>query len=499
MRSIFSPTVLLYGLLVFCNLSLASFVMSQPVLSHQTISMGGGTAYLTGPVANFYNPANLMIRDNHRRNRLTLAQGGFSLSEGIGIRNFYKGYIGIEDYFTFYNEDHDLNHVSSDILESRFPDNADLFANTARFDVMHLGISFTRKHHSYSMALRSRGINSIELNRGWYDATPVFGENGEALKRTLRQNLYSFHEVSFGLAGEVLMVNGWLPGLNKLYFGIAPKLIIGSMFFEGDYTTNYFRQPEDDTYHYISNYEAKTVGEISRMMRTTSAPGSNKHQALLETTGLGLGIDLGFTYVMSLKDDLSLAPHSNESLRKSLRFSISMTDLGLVSYYEQPTEFHSGIDTTLIQELPDPITGNFTGQIGEFTNFISSRMGELPQEDITSGGSRLNEMLPATLHIGTALQYNKLLVAADHQYQIKSSQFEDRQWQTSLGTELRLLKFLPLRSGISLNSEMQPMLGLGLGIDAGFWEISLATRLKKGYDDDIYSVGLAMAAMQFRF
>ncbi|MEX2404292.1 MAG: hypothetical protein WD625_09160, partial [Balneolales bacterium] len=117
----------------------------------------------------------------------------------------------------------------------------------------------------------------------------------------------------------------------------------------------------------------------------------------------------------------------------------------------------------------------------------------------TSVEKKFNYKLPAALHLGSALQYNRFLVAVDAEYQISPVRFDQQGWHTRVGTEFRLLKFIPLRSGITLNPSMETTLGIGAGIDAGLWEVSVATQLKQGYNKKAYTVGLAVAALQFRF
>lgn len=508
MEPLIYRTVVFQVLLAIFLLSIASHVTAQPVLSHQTISMGGGTSYITGPAANFYNPANLMIRDNRRRNKLILAQGGFYLSEGIELGNLKQDYASFGDYFTNYNSPESGGEYSkSEILQRRFPDENSLFSNSARFDVISFGISFTREQNAYSLALRSRSTNSFEINRGWYDDSFHGNGSGEELERTLRQNLQTYHELSFGFAREVSMVNGWIPGLNRLYFGIAPKLIVGGMFFNGDYSSTYFREQGDGDIQYTRQYSTKSVAD-----NATADPSkldddssdnlfmdqiTNYGQTFFKTTGLGIGIDAGFTFVVNLDNDNSF---STDLKDKSLRLSISMTDIGFVSYNEQPSVFQSLSHTKEAVSDPGNVQQNFKGRIGEFSDFISNNSGDTESLDLgTSVEKRFNDMLPAALHLGAALQYNRFLTAVDLEYQLSPVRFDQEGWYTRVGTEFRLLKFLPIRSGISLNPSMETILGLGTGIDAGVWELSLATKIKQGYNNKAYTIGLAVAALQFRF
>lgn len=503
-------TVITLLLSVVYVLSITLHVKAQPVLTAQSISMGGGASYLTGPAANFYNPANLMISDNIRRNKLMLGQGGFHLTEGLNTDGLRQEYGTFVNYFNRYDAlQSDQGYTHSETLQRRFPDGRAIFTNSARYDVIAFGISFTRRQYAISLALRSRSTNAFEINRGWYDSTFEAGENGEKLVRTLRQNLMTYHEVSLGFAREMTMINGMMPGPNKLYFGIAPKLIAGGMFFEGDYTSTYFRDPVNGDYQYASQYRAKSVAENTNIIQRTSSTFDNNHltsyapgypQSLLETNGVGVGLDMGFTFIMSLEGDNLFAPSANDPLRKSLRFSVSMTDIGFVSYNERPSVFQSAIDTSVAGASPETTHRHFSGQIGEFTNFISSHTNESHSLDtVTALRERFNNRLPAALHLGSALQYKRLLAAVDLEYQINPARFDKQGWHTRIGAEFRLLKSLPLRTGLSLNPSMDPILGLGAGIDTGFWEISVATQLKQGYSKEAYAVGLAVAALQFRF
>ncbi|MEX1121404.1 MAG: DUF5723 family protein [Balneolales bacterium] len=508
MKTIFPKTVYLPVITLIFALSYTAHVDAQPVLTQQSISMGGGGSYLTGPAANFYNPANLMIRDQARRNRIILGQGGFFLSEGIGTKNLMQNYRDFANYFTSYNA-LETGQSDAETLDRRFPTNSDIFANTARYDVLAFGISFTRNENAYSLALRSRSTNTYEINQSWFDNSFETTEDGDTHVRTLRHNLKTYHELSFGFAREVSMVNGWIPGLSKLYFGIAPKLVIGGMFFDGDYSSTYFNDPVEGTLQHTSQYVARSVARNTNtyVSNPASPPVAKiadqplvKPQSILKNTGIGMGLDFGLTYIKSLDGDNSLAPGSADPLRKSLRFSISMTDIGFVSYKEQPSVFQIVTDTVNIGSKPQKAERHYAGQIGEFTSFISnySEVTDSP-ESSTSVTGQFNRKLPAALHLGSALQYHRFLAAVDLEYQISPVRSDYKGWHTRFGTELRLLKFLPLRAGVSLTPSMKPTLGLGAGIDTGFWELSVATQLKRGINNEIYTVGLAVAALQFRF
>ncbi|MEX1136886.1 MAG: DUF5723 family protein [Balneolales bacterium] len=507
MKTLFYRTVFFLFLLFTFSLSLTHHVGAQPVLSQQSISMGGGASYITGPAANFYNPANLMIRDNIRPNKLILAQGGFYLSEGIKAEDLTQDYIGFGDYFTNFDATKPRpDYSSSEILQLRFSNDNSIFSNSARFDIIAFGFSFTRKQHAFSLALRSRSTNSFEISRGWYDDTFQSSGQEDKLERTLRQNVQTYHELSLGFAREVSMVNGWIPGLNRLYFGIAPKLMVGGMFFDGDYTSTYFRDQGGNDMQYTSQYSARSVADKQPSLAPKSDASSStnlmtgQRQSLFEPTGTGVGLDVGLTFVMSLDDDNSLAPKSDGPLRKSLRFSVSMTDIGFISYNEQPLVLRTSSDTTRAASTPENIHRDFTGQIGEFTSFISEKSDKSESLGAaTSVEKKFNYKLPAALHLGSALQYNRFLVAVDAEYQISPVRFDQQGWHTRVGTEFRLLKFIPLRSGITLNPSMETTLGIGAGIDAGLWEVSVATQLKQGYNKKAYTVGLAVAALQFRF
>ncbi|MEX2639920.1 MAG: DUF5723 family protein [Balneolales bacterium] len=470
-------------------------VHAQPVLSQQTVSMGGGSGYITGPAANFFNPANLMIRDKLRRNRLVLGQGGFYLSEGVAAADLLNEYNAFEARFSRYNgRNTHQDYSSEEILQRRFPDDNTTFAATARYDVLAFGISFLREDYAFSLALRSRSSNAFELNRGWYDPALPAGDDGEMLERKLRQNLQTYHEISFGLAGEVTLINGMMPGMNKLYFGIAPKLVAGGLFFKGDYSSVHFRESGEGPMPYAREFSAS--GMLSRSAGSFSeASGSS----LLETAGLGLGLDVGFTFIKGLDDDVSLAPGSGETLRKSLRFSLSMTDIGFVSYKEQPVLLNTRNDAGASGSSPPEFTGwRFIGQVGEFADFIGGNAGDATVQT-SAGEKRVTQKLPAAVHLGTVFQYNRLMASVDLEYELNPVHFHKQGWQTSFGAELRLLNILPIRSGVSFSPAMDPLVGLGVGFDADIWEFSIAAQFKKGYDDRVHTIGLAVAALQFRF
>jgi len=76
--------------------------------------------------------------------------------------------------------------------------------------------------------------------------------------------------------------------------------------------------------------------------------------------------------------------------------------------------------------------------------------------------------LPVIAKAGVAYQVKKMLVAFDWEQGFKDAPGSSKKPKLSLGTELKLLSFLPLRAGLSLGGKEGFCLSSGFGLDFGF-------------------------------
>ena len=479
---------------------------AQISVSPHTIALGGGVAFSSGLSAHFTNPANLLIRDDLRRHQVSLGLGGVYHSNGTRMTRASRLPGDMTSHF-LPNTPPARTTISETDLSRIFSD-SDHYHMTRSYEIVPMGYSWSNGTRARSLALRSRGIASYELNSSWYSATDVSDVSEAALTRYINESYQVYHEVSFAMAREVTMLNQWQAGLNTLYIGLAPKFLVGGMYSQTEYISEY--NYANDYWQNSGNLEIRHTGDMNRyltdLLRTGDAdqafrnhlsPSSN-----FKPGGAGFGIDAGLTYIIPLGDDISLSPHVEEPLRKSLRFSIALTDLGFIRYHNNPAEWQSRNITRSYSELPETNI-DFSGKPGELIRYIHKDSGE---DSALENLAKINEdafyvQLPTELHIGTALQYNRVTSTADLNYRFNSPDYNADGWRVSLGTELRLLRFLPVMGSIQLNPGAKASLGAGAGLDFGVVKAMGAFRIFRVNHDvaEWHVTSLSSLALQIRF
>ncbi len=481
-------------------------LQAQTVATPGQTALGGGTAFSTGLSAHFNNPANLMTRQDQRRHQVAAGAGGFYYSTGAALRNPFALYDELLPYFI----PEDLESVAEldPADRERMFFGSDRFHQTQAYEIIPVGYTWTGKNSAYSLAFRSRGISSFEMNRNWYE-NALEGEDTEAtFLRYMNDNYQVYHEISVAFAREVTMVNQWHSGLNTLYIGLAPKLLLGGMYSQIRYRSEY--RPDGDIWLNTESMEVQAAGNMNAYLEdllfsNDPAQASRNHlgsSSNMNTSGYGIGLDAGLTYIIPLGDDTSLSPHSSEPLRKSLRFSIALTDLGAIRYGRNPGEWQTRTVTRPQSQISEN-SARFDGKPGEFLQYLHENSQEstvLDNLDRT-GDSPFTIQLPTELHTGAALQYRWFASMIDLNYRFNSPDFRTDGWRLSLASEVRLLDIIPLTGSVQLNPGGYAAIGAGAGLDLGYLRVSGALRLFRSDEESpqwqINSIsGLAM---QVRF
>ncbi len=463
-------------------------VTARSVGHPDIVALGGGTAYLSGIDAHFHNPANLALHKRSGRFQISAGSGGVYDSRGERIsswshfpdivsRHFYSGTTPGNEFW------------SDDDVTSLFS-NDDRLRHTRKYEFTPVAISWSGGNSARSVALRSRGMSSFQISRNWFDAANA-SESGEeeSLSRRLSEQYHVYHELSVGFAREVTMFNNWTADLNTLYFGIAPKFILGGMHSDSEFESRYIRS--DNEWDNSKHLTAHVAGDIDRFVSELIA-GADPHQthrehfsrsSNMEVNGIGMGLDAGLTYVMPLGDDIALSPHVDRPLRKSLRFSIAVHDLGAVRYHNHDGTRESRTITRTYEDIPESDAG-FSGYPAELFHYLAKDEAE---QSVFENLADVDEsayyvQLPTKLHLGAAIQYNWFVGLIDLNYRFNAPEFETDGWITSLGSEIRILPFLPVKGSMQIRPDGSISFGAGLGLDAGPVSASGAVRLHRNSD-----------------
>lgn len=502
----------LYGCLFFLLILGFSSLRAQPVLDARNISLGGGgTAYLSGVESNFYNPANLAIYDR---------KGTFHLSVGT-LGSFFEPVLSSDrpqsqldryaDTFLPYEpgEQNITSEQRNIILDENYAGNDLTSEHLARADILWGGIQWKQDEKAYSLVLRTRGGSRIDVGRGWYSLDPI--EKGENRIRdfSLVKQLQVLHEISFGFAQEFKFINGLMPGINKLFVGIAPKFVIGGAYENTFYNGRYVTSSESNETRYTRAFTFHSSGSYSDMINSYRASRDPQdaidseldNKFLLNPTGYGAGIDFGLTYIIPLGSDVTLLDKGKNKrpVGKSLRIGLSVTDIGVVHYSSSPLQITSGQITSQV-DRQEPLNNRFVGSAGQLPVFFEEAE-ELPNpffEAESRSEEPFSSSLPTSINAGVILDINRLKVMSDFTLGLQNTAFTNKKLVARFGLESRALPWLPIRFGTTLATGKPVRFGAGTGIETRYWDFSIATQIlvKSGMlTSDV--VGGAIAALQF--
>jgi hypothetical protein len=444
-------------------------------------AMGGVSAAVSDGIgAAFTNPANLMIR-NHAQ--------GFQVAGGWVSYQTTAGF--------------DLSPVPGSYLDQSAPfrpfmagwsaPETDGRLTYARFDALVAGFGLTQPGYGLSLAWRIRGENTYGSGSGWYGTDP-----GLPADHQLRQNLRVMHEVGLGVAWEYELISGWLTDLSKLFVGIQPKVLVPGMLLEQTLVSEY---RADGTH--TGGYSLVAAGAAaSAAIGEPSVP--IRDADLFRPTGIGGGIDMGLTYIIGLGNEQSLGTRRRQRTRNSIRFSAAVSDLGLVRYSDQATTRQNPRQTRSGPlQPPAPVDVPFHGAPGQIEAILPSAVVEkaLVESATTETGQPIYQSLPTLARVGGALQWNRVLVAGDLHLPLFVHPYYGEERSIRIGTEISLLRTVPLRAGAILQENRKTEYTAGMGLDFRNLALAVSARFRTAGDgsDGMRPVGAALASLQIRF
>ena len=483
--------------------------LAQPVLTPRNIALGGGgSTYITDYNANFYNPANLLIRDRNS-----------SFDIGFFITGtYYNGVLNSTNLETqTQNFENNLRQYKAgsygitpderlQVLEDHFKRDRLTSIHQSRLESTLLGLRWRKSNKAFSLAIRTRTASSFEIGRGWYSNEPVETEAGDVLSQTLKHRYLTLNEVSFGYAESIQHLNGMSSRLDNFIVGIAPKLVLGGPYQNASWINNYtsssgsIQQNERFEYNSSGGFSNATSAYLAGMLPQQAIANNIQplEEEIFNIKGIGAGLDVGFTYLITLGSDLSTLNVDEQETQKSLRLSFSITDIGFVSYQEDGLVYNSQADTTTVPAFPGQQENVFVGAPGQFISFVDQTDYTNPLTKFASSSEPFTMLLPTALHGGILFEVNRLKLMGDISIGLTNTAFTTTKLTTSLGIEIRPLKFLPLRAGTQLAPQLPGFLSLGTAIETKYWDLSVATQLStRSITTNTALTGITVAALQF--
>ncbi len=178
--------------------------------------------------------------------------------------------------------------------------------------------------------------------------------------------------------------------------------------------------------------------------------------------------------------------------QSGITFGLSLVDIGKVNWEGNIEE--TTADTTLVVDDPRQVED---GQA--ITNSLKGK---------TKSGAPFSTSLPTTFRAGVAFQVDKLIewvpgeliFGVDFNQGLVDAPGATTKGRISTGIEWKLLKFLPIRTGISFGGTDRVNYALGFGINLGFFDLDLATEnIELLMSPDNFSHGSIAVGTRFRF
>lgn len=484
-------------------------VFAQPVLTPQNVALGGGgITYITDYNANFYNPANLFISDRIRNFDFGLAIGGFYFN---GVQNFSdidEQRRNLEDYiYAFQPGTYSITPLDrEEILEENYIRDRSTSLHQTRIDVTLLGFKVRNSKRAFSIAVRNRISSSFEVGKGWYTSDVQNEGSTSFIDRSLTHRYQSLYEFSVGFAETFQFFTDMTPRLDEFTVGIAPKLVIGGSNQDARWYNRFeelqngsMRQVQEFEYQDSGNFTEATASYLSGIS-AQNALSRNITDELFNPQGYGAGFDIGFTYLLTLGSDFSTLEDTDQRTQKSLRISFSITDIGFVKY-DQISHFEINADTASITALPTTVSADaFVGAPGQFLDFVDQFSINNPFRSAVRGEQVNYVLLPTAMHAGVLFEINRLKLMGDLSLGLTNTAFNSNKLVASAGIEIRPLKFLPLRAGTQLATELPNYFSFGTAIETKVWDLSIATQfVSRTFNENPTLSGVTVAALQFHF
>ena len=447
---------------------------------------GGGTAYIQGSKSLFVNPANLYFQDREKRVQISVLQNGFYFDSLLPIDNKNDRLKSYRESIVHVDNTNNFIRLNSqdreDLLNRNYPNGSDKRNLMSQAELNWIGISWRGENGAYGFAVRSRIGNHYQISKGFYSDISDNSSPPGSLNQSFVQRYQVLHEISFGYSDSFTFLNGQGPGLSEFIVGIAPKFIISGGGFEVGYSNLYSLNETNSTWNRDVEYSQVSSGIFSendvRNFRNVSADMNNVQEIgnknLFKPTGYGAGIDIGVTYSVLLGSNFNNKKEYPVQSDRSLRLSVSITDIGLIRIQESPYQFELNERQTGINRSSSPSNLLFTGAPNEFYYFLSE-FGDLPNfQSGSDSRETYSWMLPSSIQTGIMFQYDWIKLMADASYSMVKNAFKPDGFVSYFGTEIRLFHFLPLRVGTRLSNNYTAYYSFGAGFETHLFKVNAA-------------------------
>ncbi len=246
-------------------------------------------------------------------------------------------------------------------------------------------------------------------------------------------------EYSFSYATPKFRDIGFLQWIT---FGVGLKRVSGYVYFGTESYEGYISNEDLDGGFVLS-------GSVNMNVRRASAnfihdPDAYEFSPVGDPAGSGWGFDAGIA----------------AGITENIIAGLSITDIGSIRWtentYGTTADASVEIDDIFSEEQRDSLENAYTGTDETIAPFSTS--------------------MPAAIRAGISWQKsNNLLIAADYTQGLNTMPANTTTPRFAVGVEWKLIRYLPLRSGMSVGGYAGFAWSLGFGLHIGFFNIEVAT------------------------
>lgn len=472
--------------------------------SAQSLGMGGGgTAYMDGYNANFLNPANLMLDIHRKKTTIGFANVGAMAGGTLANISVYNKYLTTGQLITGETRTNMLNEWFGSSSNNRRQ-------MAATVSVSPLGVSHRRADQAFSAATRVRVTEEFSMNKGMAELV-TYGLDADKFSDptpvNFSSNSVAFAEISVGYARHIMN----LPDLFfakdiKLFAGVAPKYLYGiytaDLNFNSTLQMTRGDQSSPFTINHQFSYGLQTIGELSQQLQSFEAAYDADPDAVFkeyvdyggedlgEAQASGFGLDLGATLEMDVSS-LPVPLFLNSD--KTLRVSMSITDLGSLSYDQSASNIFADGEFNYQGAQNEDSFGDFFDNLSD--SLQNDVYGNFDSENIDA----IKYKLPSMYNFGASLEMGKLLVALDYGVGFNNDGINSKRSVLTLGAQYRVLGFIPIRLGTKLGGYASAAYSAGIGLDFSFLEFTFGASTVANSTNNGSSAGAAWSGIVVRF
>ncbi len=248
------------------------------------------------------------------------------------------------------------------------------------------------------------------------------------------------------------------------------------------------------------DYALYTYGDLSDQLTAYSNARETNPDAKLDdfldysgsdigTLGSGFGLDLGVTAEL----DVSLPVLGILGKKQVLRLSMSMTDLGSVSYDKSPSKITAAGLVTIDGDIGDKSPNEYFDELAD--SLQNDVYGGFTSESV----SAQKYELPGMYNFGAALTLGKLTTTLDYGFGFNDVGTNSKRSALTLGAEYRFLGIIPVRVGTRVGGYSSATYSAGIGLDLRFLELTFAGSMVADSKSSGSSVAVAWSGLVLRF